>query len=220
MNKKIDLRIIIVGGGRVGTKTTEFLSNQGHDIIVIEKDPEKCKKISDKYIATVIQGNGSRPSTFIQADPNKADVVAGLTGNSAVNFTVCNFADKINRDIRTVMRVEDSGAKDEFEEYIDSVIYPEGEGGKIAASEIIGGDIRSLSGITGKIEVISVVIGEDSPIANKKLKNVNFPSGSLIISDYDGDKIAKPDSVFEPGERVIVAFESEVTQEVMQLLRG
>lgn len=220
MNNKIDLRIIIVGGGRVGTKATEFLSDQGHNIIIIEKDPEKCKEISDKYIATVIQGDGSRPTTFNQADPENADVIAGLTGDSAVNFTVCNLANNIKENLRKVMRVDDSGAKEEFKKYVDSVIYPEEEGGKIAASEIIGSDIKSLQGLTGEIEVMSVVIGDGSPIANKKLKNVNFPSGSLIISDYNGDKIAKPDSIFEPGENVIVAFESEVTQEVMQLLRG
>lgn len=220
MDEKIDLRIIIAGAGRVGIKTAELLSDRGHNIIIIEKDSSRCEKVSNQYIATVINGDASRPSTLGQADLKKSDVIAGLTGRSAVNFTVCEFAKKVNPDIRTIMRIDDTEDIGEFDKYVNSVIYPEDEAAKIAANEIVGSEVRSLGGITGEIEVMSVVIGKDAPVAEKKLKNVNFPAGSLIISDYNGNRIAKPDSVFEPGERIIVAFEPKVSEEVMQLLRG
>jgi trk system potassium uptake protein TrkA len=49
---------------------------------------------------------------------------------------------------------------------------------------------------------------------------VRFPAGTLVVSDQEGSRIARPDTRLVPGQRYIVATEPDVSREVMQLLRG
>lgn len=118
------------------------------------------------------------------------------------------------------MRVDDPNDAEEFEPIIDAVVFPEHEGAKIAASEIVGSAVRRLGGATGEIEVMSVLIAADAPAAGRRLDEISLPAGSLIISDYDGDRIARADSVLDAREHVVVAVEPSVADEVMQHLRG
>lgn len=61
---------------------------------------------------------------------------------------------------------------------------------------------------------------EGAPAAERTLSEVAFPRGSLIIADVRGGRIGGPETVLEPGERYLVAYESNVADEVMNLLRG
>ena len=49
---------------------------------------------------------------------------------------------------------------------------------------------------------------------------MGLPRGSLIVVDATGDRIGGPDTVLEPGEKYVLAVESAVVDEVMNLLRG
>jgi trk system potassium uptake protein TrkA len=62
--------------------------------------------------------------------------------------------------------------------------------------------------------------GSHCPAAGKSLSEVRFPTGTLVISDDDGERIARSDTVLTPGKRYVVAVEPDVFEEVMQLLRG
>ncbi|MFW5983762.1 MAG: potassium channel family protein, partial [Halobacteria archaeon] len=99
------LRIIIAGMGRVGYYAAKTLKEQGHELVVIEEDGDRCEEINDEYIATVIEGDTTRPSVLRQAGPEKADAIAALTNDMAANLAACMTAQKMNEGIRTVMRV-------------------------------------------------------------------------------------------------------------------
>lgn len=75
-----NLRVIVVGGGHVGYHAAELLDNRGHDVVVVEQDSERCEFIQDGYVATVIEGDGTRPSVLKQAQPERSDVIASLIG--------------------------------------------------------------------------------------------------------------------------------------------
>lgn len=72
----------------------------------------------------------------------------------------------------------------------------------------------------GVLDIAEVRIGADAPAAGKRLTEISFPKGCLVVSDVDGSSIAGADTVLEPGHRYIVAAEPDVVQEVMRLLRG
>ena len=220
MTHRKDLRVVIAGGGRVGFRTAHYLDDLGHESVIIERNPDRSAWLSDEYIATVIRGDGLRPSTLEQAGLDRTDVIAALTGETGQNFGICMSATRINPDLRTVMRVDDPDDADEFETVVDSVVFPEHEGAKIAADEIVGSAVRTLGGATGEIEIMNVLVDEDAPAAGMRLDQVSLPEGSLVVSDYDGNRIARADSVLEPGEHVVIAVEPSVADEVMRLLRG
>jgi trk system potassium uptake protein TrkA len=218
MDDTRDMRVIVAGGGEVGLRTAVLLDDRGHDVVLVEPDPERAEELSDEYVATVIEGDAARPSVLRQAQPERSDVVAALTDDERANFAVCTAAQRM-ADVRTVMRVG-SDPDDLYEEFVDGVVFPENLGARAAANEISGGGVRTVEDVFGDVEIVEVEITEEAPVAGKRLAEVALPRGSLIVVDNRGNRIGGPETVLEPGDRYVVAVESDVADEVMNLLRG
>jgi trk system potassium uptake protein TrkA len=211
--------VIVAGGGRVGFQTAEILHDRGHDVRIVERDHERCEAIADEYVATVIEGDATRPGILEQADPGGADVIAALTGESGTNLAVCMEAAQMTDGIRTVARI-DSGAAEEYTQFVDGVVFPERAGARVAANEIIGSDVQTLADVTGTLDIMTIRVAEGAPAAGRTLKDVRFPAGTLVVSDDDGERIARPDTTLDAGKRYVVAVEPDVVDEVLNLLRG
>jgi len=214
-----NLDTIIAGGGRVGFQTAEILANRGHDVTIIERDERIVSEIADEWIATVIQGDATNPDIIEQADIERADVIAALTGETGLNLAVCLAASELNPDIRTVARIDRAAGK-AYTRFVDAVLFPERAGAQVAANEIVGGDVQTLADVTGTLDIMLVRVAEGAPAAGKQLTDVRFPAGTLIISDDDGHRIARPDTTLTPGSRYVIAVEPDVADEVMNLMRG
>jgi trk system potassium uptake protein TrkA len=218
-----DLRIVIVGGGRVGYHTAQRLNNRGHDLVIIEKDDDRVQFLSDQYIASVIHGDGGRPSVLREAQLERSDVIAGLTSYGAMtNVGICMTAQRIAPEIKTVARI-DHGDHEEFEEIVDAVVYPEELAAHAAANDIIdvsGGGVRTIEEITDRLELIEIEVAQGAPAAGKSLDAVSFPRGAVVVAEQHTGKFPGPDMVLEPGVQYILAVQTDVTDEVVRLLRG
>lgn len=214
-----DLRVIVAGGGNIGLRTAELLDDRGHNVVLIERDPDRCETLIDEYVATVIEGDATLPDILRQANPEDADVVAGLTNDISANLALCMMAQQFNPDVHTVLRTN-AETGDAHGDLVGAVIYPERASALLAVNAILGSDVRSLEHAMGQLEIIEVRVQEGAPAAGKSLTDIRFPTGSLVVSDQDGTRVARPDTVLQPGQHYIVACEPSVTQEVMQLLRG
>jgi trk system potassium uptake protein TrkA len=214
------LRIVVAGGGEVGLGTARLLDDRGHNVVVIERDPERAELLSDEYVGTVLEGDAARPRVLAQANLDRTDTVAALTADEATNFAVCMAAQRM-ATVRTVMRTE-TAPGEEYDQFVDGTIFPESFGSRAAANEITGGGVRSVEEIGGDLdlEIVDVEVTEEAPAAGRRLDEVQFPRGSLIIAEGAGGRIGGPDTVLEPGSRYLVAVESDVADEVMNLLRG
>ena len=67
-----DLRVVIVGGQHVGYNAARYLSERGHDVVIVEKDRDRVEFLSEQYDATVIEGDGGRRSILEQAGDRKS----------------------------------------------------------------------------------------------------------------------------------------------------
>jgi trk system potassium uptake protein TrkA len=213
------LDIIIAGGGRVGFETAVLLDTRGHDVTVVESDGDRCEEMADEYVATIIQGDASDPNILRQADVEGSDVIAGLTGVPGLNLAICMEAGEMHPEIRTVARIAERD-QERYERFVDETVFPEGAGARVAANEIEGSDVRTLADVTGTLDILDVRVEEGAPAAGKELSSVRFPSGTLVISNEDGERIARPETTLTPGKRYVIAVEPDVADEVMNLLRG
>jgi trk system potassium uptake protein TrkA len=214
-----NLDIIITGGGRVGFQTAQFLDDQGHDVTIVESDEDRCEQIADEYVATVIHGDATDPDILEQAGVESKGVIAGLTGVSGLNLAVCMEAKQMAPEIRTVARIDRPEAE-AYTRFVDAVLYPERAGARVAANKIQGSDVQTLADVTGTLDIMQIRVAEGAPAAEKQLAEINFPAGTLVISDDEGNHVAKPDTTLTPGNRYVVAVEPDVADEVMNLLRG
>lgn len=215
-----DLRVIVVGGGRVGFHTAEHLADSGHDVVVIERNEDRCRRISDAYFATVIEGDGARPDILQQASPEDSDIIAGLTPNPGANLAACVLANRQNPDIRTVIRVTTTDGMEGYGEVVDETVFPERAGAHVATNAIVGEEMQSIESPPGDLDIVEFEVAADAPVAGRQLADVSLPRGSLVISGADGDEIAASDTVLAAGERYLVAVEPQVADEVRHLFCG
>lgn len=220
MSETGDLRVVVVGSGRVGLETAHSLHDRGHDVVIVERTPERVSAAADEYIASVIEGDAARPSILAQAAPDRADVVAALTDTLGTNLAVCLTAKRLAPDVRTVLRATERETT-EFEPFVDHVFYPEHAGARRAVNEIEGGDaVRTLETVAGDLDVIELTVAPDAPVAGRTLREVSLPRGSLVVSGPGCDGVANADTELHPEVRYLVAAESAVVDEVRQLFRG
>ncbi|MFB6361828.1 MAG: TrkA family potassium uptake protein [Halobacteriales archaeon] len=219
----VDLRAIIVGGGHVGYHMAELLDSRGHDVVIIEADKERCRFLNDQYVATVIEGDATRPSVLRQAQPERSDVIASMIGDSVgTNIFICSTAESMNPDIDTVARI-DQGDQEEYEDMVDGVIFPEELAAHSAANEVIqvcGGGVRTIEEFSEHLELLEIEVTEESPAANKRFDEIGFPRGSVIIQRRDDKELATGETVLAPGVRYLVAVNPEASNELMRLMRG
>ncbi|MDY6818740.1 MAG: NAD-binding protein [Halobacteriales archaeon] len=218
-----DLRIVIVGGGHVGYHTAERLDNRGHDVVIVEKDEDRVEFLNEQYIASVIQGDGGRPSILRETQLERSDVIAALTSYGAMtNLGICMTAQRIAPEINTVARI-DHGDDEEYEEMVDAAVYPEELAAHAAANDIIDvsdGGVRTIEEVSDELELIEIMVAEDAPAAGKTLSEVSFPRGAIVVAEQRTGQFPVADTVLEPGVQYILAVQASVTDEVIRLLRG
>jgi trk system potassium uptake protein TrkA len=188
-------------------------------VTIIERDERTVSDIAEQWTATVIEGDATNPDIIEQADIERADAIAALTGVTGLNLAVCLAASELNPEIRTVARI-DHAVGTAYTRFVDAVLFPERAGARVAANEVIGSDVQTLADVTGDLDIMLIRVAEGAPAAGKQLTDVRFPAGTLIVSDDDGHRIARPDTTLTPGNRYIVALEPDVADEVMNLMRG
>lgn len=218
MNPRADLRIVVVGSGRVGLRTARILDDRGHDVVIVERNPERVENAADAYVATVIEGDATRPAILEQAGLDRTDVVAALTDTMGTNLAVCVMAKRMAPSTRTVMRSVHP-QEEGYGDYADHVIFPEGAGARVAVNAITG-EARIVEAVSGDVDILEVEVRSAAPVAGRTLEEVSLPEGSLVISGAAGRRIATASTELTPGKTFLVAAEPAVADEVLQLFRG
>ena len=140
------MRIFIVGAGAVGSYLAEKFSNEGHDVVVIESDPERAAAAQAEIDCLVINGNGASVETLKGAGLEDADLLIAVSSSDAVNVLACAAATQLKIP-RKVARVEDPQLKAEVEALgVDLVIDPD----EAAARELLR--LAQSGGIAEKID--------------------------------------------------------------------
>jgi trk system potassium uptake protein TrkA len=100
------MKVIIVGGGKVGTSLALLLLEKGYNVKVIEAAREKISRLQQDLPADVVaSGNGTDPVVLEAAGILGVDVVAATTGQDETNLVVTNLARFVFNVPRVVARV-------------------------------------------------------------------------------------------------------------------
>ncbi|MGQ9475125.1 MAG: potassium channel family protein [Actinomycetota bacterium] len=99
------IRVVIMGGGKVGSFLAEILEAKGHQVTVIERNRDLCERIATRTSALVIEGDGCDLRFQEEAAVGSADVFAAVTGDDDDNPVACQLARTHFRVPRAVARV-------------------------------------------------------------------------------------------------------------------
>lgn len=88
------MNIVIVGDGKVGAALTEHLSHEGHDVVVIDKDPRVVEEMVNAYDVLGLCGNGASYDVQMEAGVDKARLLIAATSSDELNIFCCLVAKK------------------------------------------------------------------------------------------------------------------------------
>ena len=217
------MRFVIVGAGRVGLRTARALTKSGHDVTLVEVNPDAADRARAEGF-DVIEGDGSIEDTMEQVDLETADAVGGLTGDLNDNFAVCLIANQ--HGCRTVMRVDEDYREDIYREYadqVDEVIYPERLGAILAKNALLGGNIRAIADIARNLQMVELTITEASPMRGYSISELELPGDSRLLAfgKQDGPvRIPTEDDTLDLGDRLIVLAAFDKLDDVRSLIVG
>lgn len=213
------MRIIIVGAGKVGFSLAQRLSEEGHEITVIEQDEERRLIVQNSLDVMTISGNGASPQFLAEFGLLKADLMVAVTDRDEVNMIAC-MAAKQAGIARTIARVrnQDYAGKNQLEFNralgIDLTINPE----MVTALEIsrilltpAALDVEDFG--DGMVRLLEVRVREESPYVNIPLKNLTLPNQVLVVGILRQNRMIIPkgtdcllpqDSVFFVGAQAVI----------------
>jgi trk system potassium uptake protein TrkA len=205
------MKIVIVGGGKVGFSLADQLTREGHDVTLIDNDRRVVNWVTDTLDMMAMYGNGAELSVQRAADVEHADLLIAATPQDELNMICCIIARKLGCQ-NTIARVRDV-------EYMEQMYFLREELGLsmtinpelTAAREIfrlmqLPGFLRRDSFAKGRVEIVELDLPKNSPLDGvqlmelpKKLKmnilvcaierdgEVYIPAGSFRL--HGGDKI-------------------------------
>ncbi len=89
------LQIIIVGCGKVGSTLVQQLTQEGHDIIVVDRNAQLVRDLAGTYDIMGIVGNGASYSVLQEAGLEKADLLIAVTESDELNLLCCTMAKQV-----------------------------------------------------------------------------------------------------------------------------
>ena len=205
------LDIIIVGIGTVGATLVERLSNEGHDITIIDKDRERVNEIANYYDVMGIVGNGARYGVLMDAGITHADVLIAVAQSDELNLLCCAVAKQVS-DCATFARVHTPDYSSETTYFRDKlgltmVINPEQSTAKDIARLLYQPNALEVNPFAhGRAEMVKFQVFEDNPFVGKTIAEIGagLPYAILIcvIERNDEVIIPKGDDHIEAGDRV------------------
>lgn len=206
---KTDIKnVMILGGGKIGSKTARDLTDNKFNIKLFEMDRDKAFELADELPNTlVINSDGRNVELLDEENIAEMDAFISVTGNSETNIMSCLVA-KSRGVKKTIALVENM---DYFELSqsigIDTLINKK----LLAANSIFRyirkGEVVAMTRLNSMdAELLEFVVNEKSKVAGKLIKDLDFPRTAIIGGVIRNDEgiIALGDFKIEAGDRVVV----------------
>jgi len=222
------MRVIIVGAGEVGYQIAKYLSLEAIDVVVIDKDRNKIKRITEELDVAVIEGEGGDPSTLQEAEAGKADILLAVTDRDEINMIACLLAKVFNvpRKIARIrnpeyFRNEKLLNRENLD--IDPAINPELEVAKAITRLLevpLATDVEDFE--DGAIKVIGFKVPVNAPMTGKSLKNLNLSKNRKfligIIQRGNRTLIPSGKDVVKAGDIIYIPVKRGEIEETLSLL--
>lgn len=222
------MNIIIVGCGKIGKSIIASLTAEGHDITVIEQDPDVLSEVTNIYDVIGICGSGVDYETLAEAGIDKAEMFVSVTGSDEMNMLSCFFAKKMGA-VHTIARIRNPEYNDRSLGFmrqqlaLSMSVNPE----RLAARELFNilrlpnaAKVESFS--RGNFEMVEIRISDGSELDGLSLSRMRekYKASVLVCAVERDSQLYIPDGnfVLHKGDKIgLIASHTEV-QKLLKLL--
>ena len=202
------LYIVIVGGGNIGYYLSKALLNQGHEVLIIEKDVRKCERLEDELGSCCMRGDGCETAVLSEAGLNRADVLIATASQDEDNLVSCQVAKHRFKVPRTIALVNNPINDKIFKKLgVDGTISVTNTILEHVEQEIPVHPLIHLLTMSGQMEeVVELLITSDSPSLGKSIGQIRLPADTtiaLVIRESERPRIPDADTVLKENDRII-----------------
>ncbi len=221
-------RFVVMGAGQVGFHLARALSQQGHNVVVLDLDRRKLRRVEEELDVAAICGNGSHIPVLQSAGVDGCDLFLAVASADEVNLTAAFLAKQMGAQ-RTVVRLYSAETvfshRREYEEYfdVDLLLSTNLLTTTRLLDQIRGHDTMAVEYFAGgKVHLRKIHLGERSLLTRHQLRDVEFPEGSLVVALFRGSEIIIPsgDDRAEVGDSALILAGRDVIEKVEHLLAG
>ncbi len=222
------MKVLIVGAGAVGFTLAEHLSEEGHDIVLVDQDAERASFSQDQLDIMTIAGNGASLAVLEQAGIAKAGMIAAVSNVDEVNLIACMSAAQYGVPVK-VARISnpeyfsDASRLESANQGVDLMINPELECARetfqLLQSEAAS-ELAFFAG--GRVQLMGLRVQPGAPIVGRSLAEVaadikdrRFLTAAIA---RDGQTILpRGDDVFQSDDLAYIIGESTQMPLVLEL---
>ena len=217
--------IIVVGGGRLGYYLLKALLNEGHEVLLLEKDARICKTIIEEMGSVCYRGDGCEAATLAEVGTSRADMMVAVTGDDEDNLVACQVAKHKYNVPRTIARIRNPQNETLFKKLgIDVTVSTTDIILEAIEREVPTHPLTHLLTISEKGQlIVDVKISLESTTVGKAVKELSLPKESklaLIIPEEGSAHVPVANTVLQAGDQVIALTTPESEEALRTALRG
>jgi trk system potassium uptake protein TrkA len=219
MPDRTAMYMIIVGAGKVGWNLARELIEKGIEVTLIDNDRDRYLTVEQELEHNVQYGDASELWVLERAGISRADMVIAVTGDDEDNMLICQVAREKYLVDRIIARVNNPRNREWFE-LLGIKPY-------VSATDLIlrllehevpeYGLVHLLDLPEERLEIIEMLLAEDSRAAGQRVGDLELPEGSLLISvlrEGEGGFVPGPDTVLEPGDEVLAVLDPGLEEDL------
>ncbi|MBF0451321.1 MAG: Trk system potassium transporter TrkA [Candidatus Magnetomorum sp.] len=215
-------RVMLIGGGRVGSKMAAALEQKSIKTKIIEKNPSVCQKLAETLNKVmVLQGDGTDQNLLMEENVQDMDMVITLTGDEEINILSSLLAKRMGAR-SNITRISKFSYFPLVEAIgIDHIVSPRLSAVNTILQHIREGNVLSAISIKGEqAEVLEAIVPQDSEVSGKMLQKISFPTGALVVGVVRQDETFIPtgSSIIQANDRIIIFAVREVIPKIEKIL--
>ena len=195
----------------MGWNLARELLDKGHEVTVIEDNRNRYMTVEQELEHNIQYGDASELWVLERAGISRADMVIAVTGDDEDNMLICQVAKEKYLVDRIIARVNNPRNRPHFE-LLGIKPY-------VSATDLIlrllehevpdYGLVHLLDLPEERLEIIEMMLADDSRVAGQRVGDLDMPEGSLLISILreGGGFVPTPDTVLEAGDEVLAVLD-------------
>lgn len=217
--------IIIVGGREIGYYLARALLDEGHEVLVLDKDAGEVEYICNQLGSICVRGDGCEVTTLADAGTSRADMLIAVTGDDEDNLVACQVAKHKFNVPRTIARIKNPENEGIFKKLgIDVTVSSTNVILEHIEEEVPTHPLTHLLSIRDKgLEIVEVKIPPESSVVGKQVKELSLPSGStlsLLIPEKEKPRVPRADTKLQAGDRIIAVTPPDAEAALRAALSG
>jgi trk system potassium uptake protein TrkA len=222
------MKIVIVGGGVVGSNLAKQYGREGHDVSVVDRNPAVSRKMSERLDILAVTGSGTSEKSLREAGVDEAELLVAVSGSDEVNILACMIAKAfgVQRKVARVRNAEFGRADSKVklrDMGVDLAIHPEEEIVKQVRQVLrVPGttEVAEFSG--GSVLLHGFKVGKAAPIQGKKIAQLaeHFEDEKFLVAAIlknDVLTIPTAQTLIETGD-ILFVISSEATFSFVQAM--